>query len=169
MDYIMIYNTLIERGKSRARGKGYHRHRIIPGYQGGQYIPENITYLSRQEHRLVHRLRWKIYGNPADMYAYKILEGKNVVNMPLSEEHKRKISLGGKGRPVWNKGKHYKLGPASEEHKRKNSEAKKGKPAWNKGKIGCYTLSEEHKEKIRQSMINTRENKFWSTSKKQVA
>lgn len=57
-------------------------------------------------------------------------------NIPLSEDHKRKISEAHKGRKkqydVWNKGKHL-----SEDHKRKLSEAQKGikRPnRWNKGK-----------------------------------
>jgi len=57
----------------------------------------------------------------------------------FTEEHKRKISDGGKG-------KH--LGPLAEEHKRKIGKANKGKPSWSKGK----KLSKEYGEKISKIM-----------------
>jgi len=54
-----------------------------------------------------------------------------------SEETKFKISLAGKGRPAWNKGK-----TLSEEHKRKVGEGRKGKK-----------MSEEAKRKIIKALI----------------
>jgi len=63
-------------GKSRRRKKGYHRHRIVPGYEGGKYIAENIIYLTRAEHIAIHRLRWKLFGNHRDLLACKLLGEK---------------------------------------------------------------------------------------------
>jgi len=77
---------------------------------------------------------------------------KGKKRVPLSEEHKRKISETLKGKSTWNKGipcfeetkrkiskslKGKKTGPLSEETKKKMSEVHKGK-----------ILSEEHKRKI---------------------
>jgi hypothetical protein len=99
MDYLNIYNNLIERGKSRQIEPGLHRHRIIPGHEGGQYIPENISLLTGKEHRIVHRLRWHLFKKIEDKWATRI--------------------LGGKGIESPNTGRRYKLGPYSEERKAK--------------------------------------------------
>lgn len=93
MNYTKIYIALIERGSKRTRekGDGLHKHRILPGYQGGEYIDWNITYLTRKEHRLVHKLRYKIFGDVKEMGAYKQLGGK------LTDEQVYELaSLGGK-------------------------------------------------------------------------
>lgn len=41
MDYIRIYNALIDRGKKKVRNtkrvSGFDRHRIVPGHKGGTY------------------------------------------------------------------------------------------------------------------------------------
>ena len=87
----------------------------------------------------------------------KISEAKK--GIPLSDEHRRKLSESLKGNqrhkghhhtdetkrriseskkgksPCWNKGKHW-----SEEHRKKLSEAHKGQVAWNKGKKGLLHL-----------------------------
>jgi hypothetical protein len=106
MDYLSVYNKLIERGKSRkkVRGDGFHRHRIIPGCRGGKYIPENITFLHRKEHRIVHKLRYKLYQDPVDLKAYIKLNGKGRKGgWKNTEEHNRKNSLACMGRVPWNK------------------------------------------------------------------
>ena len=76
----------------------------------------------------------------------KLLTGRN-----LTEEHKRKIAEGLKGKP--NSGKFCKTHPfygkkRSEEHKRKISDAMKGK-----------TFSEEHKRKLSEKKQN---RKWWN-------
>lgn len=75
---------------------------------------------------------------------------------PKSEEHKRKISQSCKNRNLFHStetkmkiSSYHKDKPKSEEQKRKMSEAKKGKPSHRQGK----TLSEEHKQKIKESWI----------------
>lgn len=82
----MIYTHIIERGKSRVKtsNDGLHKHRILPGHSGGKYISENISYLTRKEHRLVHYILWKMYGHRGDLCAY--------------------IKLGGRNCQAWNKG-----------------------------------------------------------------
>jgi len=72
---------------------------------------------------------------------------------------RRKISLVGKGRIPWNKGK-----TASEETKRKLSESHKGQVAWNKGRKGIS--SEETKQKMSESQKKRFEKEIvWNKGK----
>lgn len=79
--------------------------------------------------------------------------GSGLKGKPKTEEHKRKISEGNKGRIISaeqrqiiserNKGNKYCLGrKLSEESKHKMSEAKKGKTPWNKGLN--YTIKDKN-------------------------
>lgn len=79
MNLKKIYEILIYRGIQRIKKKndGLHRHRIIPGYINGKYTKDNISYLTRKEHRLVHLIRYKLYNHYADYIAYFRLDGKN--------------------------------------------------------------------------------------------
>jgi hypothetical protein len=89
MNLQKIYIALLERGAKRTykRGIGLHRHRILPGYQGGEYAEGNIAYLTRKEHRLVHKLRYKLFGNVKELGASKQLGGK-LTTQQLSEHSK---------------------------------------------------------------------------------
>lgn len=93
-------------------------------------------------------------------------QSKRMVGRSLTEEHKRKISLSGKGRVAWNRGiPAWNRGiPMSEEQrtkmkwivsdetKRKISISNKGRIPWNKGK----KFSEEVKRKISESHTGKR-------------
>ena len=67
----------------------------------------------------------------------------NYTCMPVSEETKKKISLGLKGQISWNKGLKF-----SEESKKKMSASRKGKTPWNKGLKGYkYTKPRKKRQK----------------------
>ena len=74
-------------------------------------------------------------------------QGGAVCGKHLSEEHRKNISNGEKGRVSANKGK--RLGPCPDETRRKISEANTGKEAWNKGK----PMSEESRSKLSKSCM----------------
>jgi len=57
----------------KSRFLGSHAHRIVPGYEGGEYIKENVIYITQKEHSIVHFLRWKLYGKSEDYRAYKMI------------------------------------------------------------------------------------------------
>lgn len=90
---------------------------------------------------------------------YKI--SKSLTGKPLSEAHKRALSVSHKGQIPYMKGKHH-----TNETKEKMSVAKKGKPSPNKGrKVSIETLikmkqhkgwkhTEKSKEKIRLAGLN---------------
>ncbi len=70
------YELLLALGKSRKPARKYHKHRIVPGYEGGKYVASNIAYLTRAEHIEVHRLRFALFGNWRDLLACKLLGEK---------------------------------------------------------------------------------------------
>lgn len=78
MNYEKIYFNLIERGKTRIKNKndGLHKHRIIPGYENGKYNLDNVTFLTQKEHRIVHKLRYKLFKNPKDLWASSYMKTK---------------------------------------------------------------------------------------------
>lgn len=63
MNYQKIYNSLIERGKTR-KLEGYtEKHHIIPRCEGGIDDKDNLVDLTPEEHYLAHQLLVKIYPN----------------------------------------------------------------------------------------------------------
>ena len=79
MNYKLIYDTLVQRGKQRRTkvlGWGaWHKHHIIPKHMGGDNTAKNLTKLQVKEHRLAHKLLHKIYGKYEDYIAYSALGG----------------------------------------------------------------------------------------------
>lgn len=77
MFYYNTYYALCQRKKSLkekyGRGSGLHRHRILPGHSGGEYVDDNVTYLTPREHTIAHFLLWKIYKNPNDLRSMYVL------------------------------------------------------------------------------------------------
>lgn len=107
--------------------QGFHNHHIIPRYKGGDNSPENLVLLHPIDHAIAHLVRFKIYKNPADGWAYnRIINGLKDDLIP---------NLKGVPRPYIRK-------PKSEETKAKMSAASKGKKK-----------SPEAVEKVRQALI----------------
>lgn len=66
MDYLKIYNNLIENSYYRITFDRTERHHIIPRSFGGSDDLSNIAYLTIKEHFLAHLLLYKIgYTNQA--------------------------------------------------------------------------------------------------------
>lgn len=92
--------------------QGFHNHHIIPRYKGGNDSPENLVLLHPIDHAIAHFVRFKIYGNPADGWAYnRIVSGlkdelipnkkgipKPYMRKPKSQETKAKISAATRGK-----------------------------------------------------------------------
>jgi len=72
---IVYENVLcsIYRSSSPVWFTGCHKHRIIPGYEGGEYTEDNVVFLTQHDHSLVHWLRWKLFGDLRDKRAYKMI------------------------------------------------------------------------------------------------
>jgi hypothetical protein len=75
--YQQLYYTLCESKKQTKElyvpFSGLHEHHILPKHSGGTDNTENLTYLTVREHIIAHFLLWKIYKNPNDLRAMKML------------------------------------------------------------------------------------------------
>lgn len=63
MNYAKIYNSLIERAKSRELNCYYEVHHIVPKCMGGSDDKENLANLTPEEHYIAHQLLAKMYPN----------------------------------------------------------------------------------------------------------
>ena len=61
MNYITIYNNLIQRASNRLLDGYKERHHIIPRCLGGNNTKENLVDLTPEEHYIAHLLLIKIY------------------------------------------------------------------------------------------------------------
>jgi len=139
----------------------YHKHHIIPKHMGGSDDPSNLVELTIEQHAEAHKKLWEEHGHWQDEIAWKGLCGllscdevklnagrlanignKNALGKKWSEESKEKIRIARKG---------MKIRPDdyihSEETKAKIKLAR-SKQIMPKG----YTISEEHKKKISESV-----------------
>ena len=53
-----------------------HKHRIVPGYEGGQYVEGNVVSLTLTQHVMWHFAEWTRKENWQDRVAYKFLSGQ---------------------------------------------------------------------------------------------
>lgn len=87
MNYEKIYNSFLNDAKITSPKERINRrnnndsrlvadtiyveyHHIIPKSQGGSDSSENLVCLLPEEHLFVHFMRWKVFGNVKDLYAY---------------------------------------------------------------------------------------------------
>lgn len=52
-----------------------HKHRIKPGYEGGEYVEGNVVVLSPTQHAMWHFAEWQRKGNWEDKLAWRVLSG----------------------------------------------------------------------------------------------
>ena len=68
-----------------------HKHRIKPGYEGGEYKEGNVVVLSPIQHAMWHFAEWQRKGNWEDEVAWKVLSGQ----VSLDEAQLTAITEGG--------------------------------------------------------------------------
>ena len=54
--------------------KGFHKHHIVPRYQGGSDDAENLVLLHPIDHAIIHLVRYKMFGNVRDKWASNWLQ-----------------------------------------------------------------------------------------------
>lgn len=52
-----------------------HKHRIIPGYEGGDYVEGNVVELTPTQHAMWHYAEWRRKGKEEDLIAWRGLSG----------------------------------------------------------------------------------------------
>jgi hypothetical protein len=63
MEYLQIYNQIIERAKNRILEGYKEKHHIVPKCLGGNNDKDNLVELTAKEHFLCHMLLCEIYSN----------------------------------------------------------------------------------------------------------
>lgn len=86
MNYLKIYNQIIERRKIKEPSDYKEKHHIIPRCLNGSDKKDNLIYLTAREHFICHLLLVKIYKNTN--YYYKLLNAFLMMNCK-SENQKR--------------------------------------------------------------------------------
>ena len=76
-----------------------HKHRIKPGYEGGEYKEGNVVVLSPIQHAMWHFAEWQRKGNVEDRIAWKALSGL----ISSEEAVLEAMRLGGRKGGEWNK------------------------------------------------------------------
>ena len=70
-----------------------HKHRIKPGYEGGEYKEGNVVVLSPTQHAMWHFAEWQRKGNWEDKLAWRALSGsvgkEDIIQTLLSESGRR--------------------------------------------------------------------------------
>lgn len=181
MNYLKIYNNLIEKAKNRVILNGYkEKHHIIPKYINGDNSQSNLINLTAKEHYIAHHLLIKIYPeNSSLFFAFNAMVGwksNNTIKRYkpklsakeyefLKIKRSKLISEKMKGRKLSEETKEklrkINLGKTiSDEVKKKLSFSNKKikhTEEWNKKiskKLKNYKKSEEHCKKISETKKN---------------
>lgn len=156
MNYLKIYDQLIERAKCRKLTGYKETHHIIPKSMGGTDKKENLVELTAREHLIAHILLWKIYRNSSMSAALWFMSNSRGIRInsriyenlrtnfannvsiqmtgkKVSEETREKMSRSFKGRVF------------SDEHKENIGKSSKGRP--NKMKGQKLILTDEERKK----------------------
>jgi len=93
MNYKLIYDRIVARGKERILEGYKERHHIVPRCMGGTDDPDNLVDLTPEEHFVCHQLLVKIYPeNPRLIHAVTMMTGEKRGNK-LYGWHRRRASL----------------------------------------------------------------------------
>lgn len=84
--YTIIYNSIIERAKSRVLPKLSYKelHHIIPKSLGGSNSKSNLVELTAREHRLVHILLPKMTKTLEDTKSNSVIADFSGVHFKLA-------------------------------------------------------------------------------------
>ena len=146
MNYLRIYNQLIQNRQLNPFDGYTEKHHIIPKSHGGNDSKENLVRLSAREHFIAHWLLWRIHRDMSMAYAFHSMcrnnQGKRYKNSKGFEEARKVFG-------TYQKGKQHALGLLhSEETKKKISESSKGRMHM-KGK----KLSDETRKKLSDAVM----------------
>ena len=152
MDYIKIYNQIMDRAKGRTPDKNgyYETHHIIPKCMGGDNTKSNKVKLTYREHFIAHWLLHRNYPNNQSLaasfhimaYGTSWREGRKLRGNYFPSS--RQLEEARLAKVMSRRGNKH-----SEETKRKISESNKGKPS----SMLNRKMSEESKIKMREAKL----------------
>jgi hypothetical protein len=180
MDYVRIYNQIIERAQTRKLEGYVEKHHIIPKCIGGLDIKENIVELTAREHFLCHVLLCEIYLNNRELwyalFLMSINKNKKQKYKVSSREYERikiewnKYSKGRKkpadfGEKIKSEERNKKIGLANSKPKPKNfGESHSEKMKGRKKPIGFgEKVTQNKSKKVTQFTMNGEFIKEWSS------
>ena len=154
MDYKKQYYLLINRAVGRQLNGYKERHHIVPKCMGGTNEPDNLVYLTAEEHFVAHQLLMRMYPNNSSlafacfsmtMNAPSHKRANNKMFGWLKRHKQAILKERYKGKQIFKTPKGRKnpmLGRKhSEDTKQKMSESSKGKPK-----------SEEHRSNLSKAL-----------------
>jgi hypothetical protein len=65
MNYLSIYNSIMQQARNRTLEHGFERHHVIPKSLGGANNLSNLVQLTLREHFVAHKLLTRIHTGPA--------------------------------------------------------------------------------------------------------
>ena len=164
MNYVKIHDSIIDRSISRNLSNQlyYENHHIIPKCEGGDPNVETVR-LTLKEHRVVHKLRYKMTGVAGNICAYNMMKygesgriknarfaasrshDPNVVGHEKYKEKQRKAGMFGGRKSYESKSGFHGLS----EHQKKLSR-QRGRETTVKNKLGMF--SDEYRKIHREKM-----------------
>lgn len=94
MNYQLIYDRIVARGKERVLEGYKERHHIVPRCLGGSDDPDNLVELTPEEHYVCHQLLVKIHPkHPRLIHAVVLMSGLKHQTNKLYGWHKRRAML----------------------------------------------------------------------------
>ena len=135
MNYLKVYNAIIEKRKINPPKENFEKHHIYPRSLFPELVKDqnNLVKLTYREHYVAHHLLYRYYKSIGDKNAtskmacawFMVSYRENGLKVLSYQYEKAKLAMANskKGKII------------SEETKQKMSAAHKGKPSGNKGKI----------------------------------
>lgn len=155
MNYQRLHDSIIHRALTRPPQLGLESHHITPKCEGGHNDGPQV-HLTTKEHRIVHRLRYKLFGVVGNILAYNLMRyGRKA----LASNHSMFSSLGGKA--------HHLQLKIADPIKYSDRQRKAGLAAGMNSKtkqLGFYQLSKDEKkaaqDKGRQTTVEQKLGMF---------
>ncbi len=181
MDYLKIYQNIIERARNRKIGGYTEKHHIIPKCIGGDDSKINIVSLTAKEHFLCHLLLCEIYpeSNGLKYAAFSMcnwgggfVERRKISGITyqrLKTEASKIASEKMRGNSIWKNKRHNESSIEkirdkrskqiiTDETRKKMSDSKRGKRSGRAGKIN----SDDHNRKVSESLKKNKNKKKWN-------
>ncbi len=162
MNYLKIYDQLIDRAQTRKLEGYIEQHHIIPRCIGGTDDKSNLAILTAREHFIAHKLLCEIYpNNDKIFFAYRMM-----AIMKQSNDNERLYNISSREfdrirtesiKKIGNMNRGKKLLPKSKESIEKQLATRK---------LNGYTHSDATKQKISNS---NKRRKFSDTHKQNIS
>lgn len=139
-----------------------HDHHIIPRYEGGSNLQENLVELTITQHAMWHYVEWTRKKDDRDYLAWKCLSGqigKEEIQKIKSKIGYDKMQSIMKNQP--HPGTKLKGRKQSEEHKRNRSKSLKGK-------VCCSSEAIERMKQTKRKLTDDQVKEIKSSSEKGV-